>query len=62
MKNSSNNKGKSGGYRIIHYVVTEKNEIYLIAIYSKSEIEKLTDKQIKELIKEARPYIYGEQG
>ncbi len=50
IKNSDNNKGKSGGYRIITYIVREER-VYLIAIYSKSEQENMSDQEIKERIK-----------
>ena len=49
---ASKGKGKSGGARIIYYVVTNQNDIYLMYIYDKSELENLPDKQIKEMIEE----------
>jgi len=52
LKNSSNNKGKSAGYRVITYTKIE-NILFLIAIYSKSDIanisEKLLDKTIANI-------------
>jgi len=51
LKNSSNNKGKSGGYRIITYLIDENGEVYLITIYSKSNRENILDEEIKQLIK-----------
>ena len=51
LKNSNNNKGKSGGYRIITYLIDENFEIYLITIYSKSNRESILDDEIKKLIK-----------
>ena len=50
LKNSSSNKGKSAGYRIITYVVGEKSKIYLVSIYSKSEQDNILDAELKELI------------
>jgi mRNA-degrading endonuclease RelE of RelBE toxin-antitoxin system len=50
IKNSDNNKGKSGGYRVITYFVNENNEIFLVTIYSKSEKETILDVELKELI------------
>lgn len=44
----SKGKGKSGGMRIITYVVTADQEVYLLTIYDKSEIASLSDKDIKE--------------
>jgi len=56
----SKSKGKSGGMRVITYleteiiglIVTEKNKqiVNLISIYDKSEIENITQKELKELI------------
>ncbi len=50
----SKNSGKSGGARVITYVVTEQKEVYLVSIYDKSEISTLKDSDIKKLIKEVR--------
>jgi len=44
--------GKSGGGRIITYVVDKAGEIYLLSIYDKSEKEAVSDKEIKQMIKE----------
>ncbi len=46
----SKGKGKSGGGRIITYVVTENQEVYLLTIYDKSEFDSLDDKMIKVII------------
>ena len=46
----SKGKGKSGGTRIITYIVTEELEIYLLTIYDKSEIENIDNKILKRLI------------
>jgi mRNA-degrading endonuclease RelE of RelBE toxin-antitoxin system len=52
---ASKNKGKSGGARVITHVVSV-NEIqgiiYLLAVYDKSEQSNISDKQIKDLLKE----------
>lgn len=48
----SKGKGKSGGVRVITYLITEDKEIYLLTIYDKSAIESLDDKTLKEMIKE----------
>ena len=46
----SKGKGKSGGARVITYVVTDDNEVYLLTIYDKSEFDNLDDKTIKSII------------
>lgn len=47
--------GKSGGMRIITYVLTRDNEIYLLTIYDKSEQDSIDNNTIRELIKEFVP-------
>jgi len=41
-------KGKSGGARIITFLYTAKETLYLLAIYDKSDIENISDSEIKE--------------
>ncbi len=47
----SKDRGKSGGARIITYIVTENKEVYLIYIYDKSRLENITKQQIEKLLK-----------
>ena len=47
----SKGKGKSGGARVITYVVTDNNEVYLLTIYDKSEFDSIDDKTIKAIIR-----------
>lgn len=49
---ASKNKGKSGGARVLSFVKITQTTVLLFSIYSKSEVSNLTDKQIRELIKE----------
>ncbi|MBS1545844.1 MAG: type II toxin-antitoxin system RelE/ParE family toxin [Bacteroidetes bacterium] len=51
----SKGKGKSGGARLITYVITEDKEVYLLSIYDKSEMDSLDAKAIKELISQVSP-------
>ena len=46
----SKGKGKSGGARVITYLVTENNEVYLLTIYSKSELDNIDDKSLRKII------------
>ena len=46
----SKGTGKSGGARIITYLVTKELDIYLLAIYDKSEIENIDIKILKRII------------
>lgn len=54
----SKGKGKSGGARVITYVVTEDKEVFLLSIYDKSELDSLDAKTIKSMVKE----IHSEKG
>ncbi len=49
---ASKNKGKSGGARVLSFVKITQTTVLLFAIYSKGEVDNLTDNQIQELIKE----------
>ena len=51
VKNSSINKGKSGGYRVITYY-WDKDTLGLLTIYSKSDRENIFESEIDELISE----------
>lgn len=46
----SKGKGKSGGARVITYLVTENKEIYLLTIHDKSELDNIDEKTIKKII------------
>lgn len=60
LKISSKGKGKSGGARVITYIETdviarfevseEETIVNLISIYDKSEMENITDRELKSLI------------
>ena len=45
-------KGKSGGVRVIYYFKRQENEIWLLTIYSKSEIENLPAHVLRQIAKE----------
>ena len=49
LKNSNIQKGKSGGYRVIYYLKTER-EIRLATIYSKSALSDVNNEVIEEVI------------
>ncbi|MCF8255239.1 MAG: type II toxin-antitoxin system RelE/ParE family toxin [Bacteroidia bacterium] len=46
----SKGKGKSGGARVITYLLTEEKEIYLLTIFDKSEFDSIDDKSLKNII------------
>ncbi len=46
----SKGKGKSGGGRVITYLLNENKEVYLLTIYDKSELDNIDDKTLKIII------------
>jgi len=48
---SSKGKGKSGGARVITCFKISYNTVYLLTIFDKSELENISDKELKELLK-----------
>ena len=51
----SKGKGKSGGGRVITYVMTEDKEVYLLTIYDKSEFDSIDDKTLRTIISSLNP-------
>ena len=51
LENSSIPVGKRGGFRVIYYYIDEKNILYLMAIYSKSDLENISDEKIVNILK-----------
>ncbi len=49
---ASKNKGKSGGAGVITYIVVNETTVFLLTIYDKSEQDSLSDKELKEIIKD----------
>ena len=49
VSNSSVSRGKSGGYRVIYYVALP-TKIVLLTIYSKSEQENISAKEIERIV------------
>jgi len=54
MANTSAKQGKSGGFRVIIYLITSNNQVYLLDIYSKKEQQNISTKDIVKLIKKNR--------
>lgn len=46
----SKGKGKSGGARVITYLISENEEVYLLSIYDKAEFDTIEDKTLKKII------------
>ncbi|HNI32273.1 MAG TPA: addiction module toxin RelE [Chitinophagales bacterium] len=51
----SKGKGKSGGARIITYLVSAQKEIYLLTIYDKSEFDTINVATLKKIIIAIQP-------
>jgi hypothetical protein len=49
---TSKGKGKSGGTRIITHVHISAQNVYLLAIYDKSEMENISDGEIANRLKD----------
>ena len=49
---ASKNKGKSGGARVITYVVISETTVYLLSIFDKSEKESIADEKITKLLED----------
>jgi hypothetical protein len=49
---ASKNKGKSGGARVLSFLKVDDVTLLIFSIYDKSERSSLSDKEIRELIKD----------
>lgn len=49
--NTTAKVGTSNGFRLIYYAIKNDKEIYYLTIYSKKDIEDLTNAEIRQLIK-----------
>ncbi len=47
-------KGTRGGFRVIYYVIRDDKYINLLAIYSKTEVDNITQKDILDILKSMR--------
>ena len=46
----SKGKGKRGGARVVTYFIELEGKVFLLSIYSKTNKESLTDKELEELL------------
>ena len=56
VKNSSVQKGKSGGYRVVYYLKT-RNQILFITMYSKSDRSDITAAEVREILTRAEAQL-----
>ncbi len=52
LANSSIPTGKSGGFRVVTYYFDENDVIRLLLIYSKTEKENISDRELEEILKD----------
>ena len=50
LENSSIPTGKSGGFRIVYYYYDGESDLYLLSIFSKRDMENISDKKVLELL------------
>ncbi|MCI5209824.1 MAG: hypothetical protein D3910_13760 [Candidatus Electrothrix sp. ATG2] len=48
---SDQKKGKSGGFRVIYYLISDEKEIILLTIYAKNKQSDIKDKDIRNILK-----------
>ena len=51
LANSSIPTGKSGGFRVIYYYLDNNNNLYLMSMYSKMELENISDEKLLNILK-----------
>ncbi len=49
--NSSIPTGKSGGFRVLYYYLDMQDNIYLMTMYSKTELENISDDRLLDILK-----------
>ena len=52
LKIKSKGKGKSGGGRVITYVEIQNDELYLLTMYDKSEMDNVNDAYLDDLVQQ----------
>ncbi len=52
LENSSSKSGKSGGFRVIYYYIDEDENIYLLKIYSKTEIANIKEETLIKILEQ----------
>jgi len=51
LANSSIPTGKSGGFRVVYYYYDTEENLYLMTMFSKKEMEFISDEEVMELLK-----------
>ncbi len=61
IKNSSVQRGKSGGYRVVYYLKT-RNQILFVTMYSKSDQSDITATEVPEILTRAEAELTDSEG
>jgi len=51
LANSSIPTGKRGGFRVIYYYLDNQNNLYLMTMYSKADLENISEEKLVEILK-----------
>ena len=49
---ASKNRGKSGGVRVLSFAKVTQTDVLLFSIYSKGDVDHITDRRIKQLVRD----------
>ena len=52
IRNRDKSSGKSGGYRLITYLVLSEGRLYQLYVYDKSDLANISDKELDRLVVE----------
>ena len=55
LKSTDMARGKRGGFRIIYYLLTQDKKIYLLTIFSKTEVENIDLNKLHEILEDVNP-------
>ena len=60
LENSSSKVGKSGGFRVIYYYIDKNENLYLLKIYSKTEIPNIKEEVLIKILNEQMSWNSGD--
>ena len=52
LANSSIPTGKSGGFRVIYYFLDKDENVYLMSIYSKTDLQNINDEKLSQILRD----------
>ena len=60
LENSSSKVGKSGGFRVIYYYIDKNEKLYLLKIYSKTEVPNIKEEVLIKILNEQMSWNSGD--